>query len=60
MSEQEVKGSKLKAGDVIRDPEGNLARVSRVRMIDQTRLRLETDIGVRVIARGEKILVISP
>lgn len=60
MSEQEVKGSKLKAGDVIRDPEGNLARVSRVRMIDQTRLRLETDLGVRVIARGEKFLVISP
>ncbi|WNM75074.1 hypothetical protein SEA_MORRIGAN_29 [Microbacterium phage Morrigan] len=48
----------LQHNDVIIDPEGNEARVIRVRRIDHQRAKLETDIGDRVVALADKFPVI--
>lgn len=49
----------LNHNDVIIDPEGNEARVIRVRRIDHLRAKLETDIGARVVALKDKFPVQS-
>lgn len=48
----------LEHNDVIIDPEGNEARVIRVRRIDHQRAKLETDIGARVVALADKFPVL--
>ena len=45
-----IKVSDLNHNDRIIDPDGNTARVIRVRRIDHQRARLETDLGVAVVA----------
>lgn len=45
-----IKVSDLNHNDRIIDPEGNAARVIRVRRIDHERARLETDLGVAIVA----------
>ena len=45
-----IKVSDLKHNDRIIDPEGNAARVIRVRRVDHERARLETDLGVAIVA----------
>lgn len=47
---KQVKVEDLNHNDVIIDPEGNEARVIRVRRIDHQRAKLETDIGAKVVA----------
>ena len=44
-----IKVSDLKHNDRIIDPEGNAARVIRVRRIDHKRGKLETDRGVAIV-----------
>lgn len=45
-----IKASDLQHNDMIIDPEGNAARVIRLRRIDHERGRLETDRGVAIVA----------
>lgn len=45
-----IKASDLQHNDMIIDPEGNTARVIRLRRIDHLRGRLETDRGIAVVA----------
>lgn len=53
-----VKAADLKHGDHIIDPEGNEATVIRVRRVDHKRGRLETDLGVAVVALDDKFPVL--
>lgn len=55
----QVKVEDLKHGMFILDPEGNDAQVIRVRRIDHERARLETDMGVAVVALSDKFPVIA-
>ncbi|QCW22296.1 hypothetical protein SEA_LUNA18_28 [Microbacterium phage Luna18] len=55
---KQVKVENLNHNDVIVDPEGNTARVIRVRRIDHQRAKLETDIGDRVVALADKFPVL--
>ena len=48
------KAEDLELNDVIIDPEGNEARVIRMRRIDHQRGRLETDLGVAVVQLSDK------
>lgn len=45
-----IKAEDLTTGTLILDPEGNTARVTRLRRIDHERGRLETDRGIRIVA----------
>lgn len=54
----QVKVEDLKHGQFIIDPEGNDARVIRVRRIDHQRARLETDMGVAVVMLSDKFPVL--
>lgn len=45
-----IKASDLQHNDMIIDPEGNTARVIRLRRIDHLRGRLETDRGIALVA----------
>jgi len=49
-----IKASDLTNGTLIIDPEGNTARVVRMRRIDHERGRLETDLGVAVVALDDE------
>lgn len=51
-----IKVSDLNHNDRIIDPEGNPARVIRVRRIDHQRARLETDLGVAIVALDDTFL----
>lgn len=55
---KQVKVEDLKHGQFILDPEGNDARVIRVRRLDHERARLETDMGVAVVMLSDKFRVI--
>lgn len=48
------KAADLEHNDVIIDPEGNEARVIRIRRLDHQRGRLETDLGVAVVQLSDK------
>lgn len=48
----------LKHGQFITDPQGNDARVIRVRRIDHERARLETDMGVAVVRLDDEFPVL--
>lgn len=48
-----IKAEDLTTGTIIIDPEGNPARVTRIRRIDHLRGRLETDRGVAVVALSD-------
>ncbi|QKN87728.1 hypothetical protein IXEL_27 [Microbacterium phage Ixel] len=50
---RQVKAENLQHMDVIIDPEGNEATVMRIRRVDHERGRLETDLGVHVVALDE-------
>lgn len=52
------KAEDLEHNDVIIDPEGNEARVIRLRRLDHKRGRLETDLGVAVVQLSEKFPVL--
>lgn len=45
-----IKAEDLTTGTIIIDPEGNRARVTRLRRIDHQRGRLETDRGIAIVA----------
>ena len=49
-----IKASDLTTGTIIIDPEGNRARVIRLRRIDHQRGRLETDLGIRIVALDDE------
>lgn len=55
----QVKVEDLKHGMFILDPEGNDARVIRVKRVDDTRGRLETDMGIAVVALTDTFPVIA-
>lgn len=55
---KQVKVEDLQHGQFIIDPEGNDARVIRVRRIDHQRARLETDMGVAVVMLSDKFPVL--
>ncbi|AVJ49925.1 hypothetical protein FDJ43_gp27 [Microbacterium phage Koji] len=55
---KQVKAEDLQRGQVIIDPEGNQARVIRVRRVDHQRGRLETDLGVAVVPLGQRFPVL--
>ncbi|WNN95229.1 hypothetical protein SEA_TINYMAN4_28 [Microbacterium phage Tinyman4] len=55
----QVKVEDLQHGQFIIDPEGNDARVIRVRRIDRKRARLETDMGVAVVNLDDKFPVVD-
>ncbi|UVK59185.1 hypothetical protein SEA_CAPTAINREX_27 [Microbacterium phage CaptainRex] len=57
-STKQVKVENLNHNDVIIDPEGNEARVIRVRRIDHLRAKLETDIGARIVNLADKFPVL--
>lgn len=53
-----VKAEDLQHNDVIIDPEGNEARVIRLRRIDHERGRLETDLGTAVVKLNHEFPVL--
>ncbi|QBZ72896.1 hypothetical protein SEA_PRINCEPHERGUS_27 [Microbacterium phage PrincePhergus] len=55
---KQVKAEDLQHGQVIIDPEGNQARVIRIRRVDHQRGRLETDLGVAVVPLGQRFPVL--
>lgn len=55
---KQVKAEDLKHMDRIIDPEGNEARVIRIRRMDHQRGRLETDLGVAVVQLTDKFPVL--
>lgn len=55
---RQVKAEDLQHNDVIVDPEGNEATVIRIRRMDHKRGRLETDLGVAVVALNQKFPVL--
>jgi hypothetical protein len=55
---KQVKAEDLQYGQVIIDPEGNQARVIRIRRVDHQRGRLETDLGVAVVPLGQRFPVL--
>lgn len=46
--------------DVIIDPGGNTATVTRIRRIDHQRGRLETDLGVAVVPLDQVFPLVAP
>lgn len=59
MAIKNTKAEDLNPGDVVIDPEGNEARVIRIRRIDHQRGRLETDLGVAVVPLAQKFPLVS-
>lgn len=57
---RQVKAENLEHMDVILDPEGNEATVMRLRRMDHQRGRLETNLGVHVVALDETFPVKQP
>ncbi|AVJ49774.1 hypothetical protein PBI_LUCKY3_27 [Microbacterium phage Lucky3] len=55
---KQVKAEDLQHNDVIIDPEGNQARVIRIRRVDGQRGRLETDLGVAVVQLSQRFPVL--
>lgn len=55
---KQTKVENLQHNDVIVDPEGNEARVIRVRRIDHQRAKLETDLGAKVVALADTFPVL--
>lgn len=58
MAMQQKKAEDLEHNDVIIDPEGNEATVIRIRRMDHQRGRLETDLGVAVVALSDKFTIV--
>lgn len=55
---KQTKVEDLNHNDVIIDPEGNEARVIRVRRIDHLRAKLETDLGTAIVNLADKFPVL--
>lgn len=53
-----VPAEELSHGQRIIDPEGNEATVIRIRRMDHQRGRLETDLGVAVVALSQKFPIV--
>lgn len=53
------KAEDLVNGDVIIDPEGNEARVIRLRRLDHKRGRLETELGVAIVQLSQKFPIVE-
>ena len=56
---KQIKAEDLIKGQVIVDPEGNETRVIRIRRIDHSRGRLETEAGVATVPLSQLFPVVN-